>query len=94
MQIEHSQRDGLWEKTLVVRFAGVRRTLSTSDGRWKPGIPMVVVNRGGKEPELDISKGESAVSRDGERLFSFTAPTGRIFYVDWDRRQRFREVPR
>jgi predicted amidohydrolase len=64
-----------------------RRTLET-------GIPMVVVNRGGKEPELDFSKGESAVSRDGERLFSFTAPTGGIFYVDWDRRQRFREVPR
>ncbi len=64
-----------------------RRTLET-------GIPMVVVNRGGKEPELDFSEGVSAVSREGERLLSFTAPTGGIFYVDWDRRQGFREVAR
>lgn len=56
------------------------------------GIPMVIVNRGGKEPELDFSAGESAVSLNGQRLFSFTAPAGGIFYVDWDRRQRFREV--
>jgi adenosylcobinamide amidohydrolase/predicted amidohydrolase len=56
------------------------------------GIPMVVVNRGGKEPELDFSAGQSAVSLNGERLFSFGAPQGSIFYVDWDRQQRFREV--
>lgn len=62
-----------------------RRTLET-------GLPMVVVNRGGKEPELDFSAGQSVVSINGERLLSFTAPTGGIFYVDWDRRQGFREV--
>lgn len=56
------------------------------------GLPMLIVNRGGKEPELDFSTGESAVSMNGERLFSFTAPTGGIFYLDWDRGQRFREV--
>lgn len=56
------------------------------------GIPMVVVNRGGREPELDFSAGESAVSLNGIRLFSFTAPAGGIFYVDWDRKQGFREV--
>ncbi len=56
------------------------------------GLPMVVVNRGGKEPELDFSAGESVVSRAGERLLSFTAPGGGIFYVDWDRRQGFRQV--
>jgi adenosylcobinamide amidohydrolase len=31
-QVDRSERDGLWEKTLVVRFAGERRALSTSDG--------------------------------------------------------------
>ncbi|MBI2306242.1 MAG: adenosylcobinamide amidohydrolase [Rhodocyclales bacterium] len=56
------------------------------------GLPMVVVNRGGSEPELDFSRSESAVSLNGERLLSFQAQTGGIFYVDWDRRQRFREV--
>ncbi|MFC5300879.1 adenosylcobinamide amidohydrolase [Azospira restricta] len=56
------------------------------------GIPMIVVNRGGSEPELDFSRGESAVSLNGERLLSFEAERGGIFYVDWDRRQRFREV--
>lgn len=56
------------------------------------GLPMLIVNRGGTEPELDFSTGESAVSMNGERLFSFTAPTGGIFYVDWDRGQRFRQV--
>jgi len=57
------------------------------------GIPMVIVNRGGKEPELDFSAGESAVSLRGKRLFSFTAADGGVFYVDWNRRQGFR-VPR
>lgn len=56
------------------------------------GVPMVVVNRGGKEPGLDFSAAESAVSLNGIRLFSFTAAAGGIFYVDWDRKQAFREV--
>lgn len=56
------------------------------------GLPLVVVNRGGKEPELDFSRGESAVAIDGRRVFTFTAAEGGIFYVDWDRHQRFRSV--
>ncbi len=56
------------------------------------GLPMVVVNRGGKEPELDFSRGESAVSVKGKRLYTFTAAEGDIFYVDWNRQQRFRAV--
>jgi predicted amidohydrolase/adenosylcobinamide amidohydrolase len=56
------------------------------------GLPLVVVNRGGKEPELDFSRGESAVSVDGRRVYTFTAAEGGIFYVDWDRHRRFRSV--
>lgn len=56
------------------------------------GLPMVVVNRGGKEPELDFSHGESAISVSGKRQLTFTAPEGDIFYVDWNRKQRFRTV--
>lgn len=56
------------------------------------GIPLIAVNRGGKEPELDFSLGQSAVSFKGKRLISFTAAEGGIFYVDWNRRQRFRAV--
>lgn len=62
-----------------------RRTLET-------GLPLIAVNRGGSEPELDFSNGESIVSLNGVRLFNFTAPQGGIFYVDWDRRQTFRAV--
>ncbi len=56
------------------------------------GLPLIAVNRGGKEPELDFSLGQSAVSFKGKRLHSFTAAEGGIFYVDWNRRQRFRAV--
>jgi len=56
------------------------------------GIPLIAVNRGGQEPELDFSLGQSAVSLKGKRLHSFTAAEGGIFYVDWNRRQRFRAV--
>ena len=31
-EVRRGERDGLWEKTLLVRFAGERRVLSTSDG--------------------------------------------------------------
>jgi adenosylcobinamide amidohydrolase/predicted amidohydrolase len=55
-------------------------------------VPFVVVNRAGIEPELDFSKGESVVSVAGKRLFTFNTPTGGIFYVDWNRHQRFRAV--
>lgn len=62
-----------------------RRTLET-------GLPLIAVNRGGSEPELDFSNGETVVSLNGERLHKLTAPNGGIFYIDWDRRQRFRSV--
>lgn len=55
-------------------------------------LPFVAVNRAGREPELDFSRGESAVAVNGKRLLTFTAPEGGIFYVDWDRQQRFRAV--
>src|SRR5262245_21677928 len=31
-EVVRAERDGLWEKSLVVRFTTPRRTLSTSDG--------------------------------------------------------------
>lgn len=56
------------------------------------GLPLVVNNRTGREPELDFSTGESVVASGGERRFAFTAEQTRLFYVDWDRRQGFRQV--
>lgn len=53
------------------------------------GLPLIVNNRTGREPELDFSLGESVVAVGGERLFSFSAGQSRLFYVDWDRRQGF-----
>ena len=56
------------------------------------GLPLVVNNRTGRESELDFSTGESVVAAGGERHFVFTAERTRLFYVDWDRRQGFRQV--
>jgi predicted amidohydrolase/adenosylcobinamide amidohydrolase len=55
------------------------------------GLPIIVNNRTGREPELDFSLGESVVATGGKRLFSFSAPQTRLFYVDWDRRQGFNQ---
>jgi predicted amidohydrolase len=56
------------------------------------GLPLVANNRTGREPELDFSQGQSAVSVDGQRVFSFTSPQSRVFYVDWDGKQGFSAV--
>ena len=53
------------------------------------GLPLIVNNRTGREPELDFTLGESVVAAGGERLFSFSSSQSRVFYVDWDRRQGF-----
>ena len=53
------------------------------------GLPLIVNNRTGREPELDFSFGESAVVTRGERLFSFSTSQSRVYYVDWDRREGF-----
>jgi predicted amidohydrolase/adenosylcobinamide amidohydrolase len=53
------------------------------------GLPLVVNNRTGSEPELDFSQGQSAVSAGGRRLLSFSSPQSRVFYVDWDGREGF-----
>ncbi|WP_434514774.1 adenosylcobinamide amidohydrolase [Dechloromonas sp. ARDL1] len=56
------------------------------------GVPLVVNNRTGREPELDFTNGESVVAVGGERRFVFAAEQTRLFYVDWDRRQGFRQA--
>ncbi len=53
------------------------------------GLPLVVNNRTGREPEIDFSAGQSAVSASGQRLYSFSAPQTRVFYVDWDGKHGF-----
>ncbi|MBL8429571.1 MAG: adenosylcobinamide amidohydrolase [Dechloromonas sp.] len=58
------------------------------------GLPLIVNNRTGSEPELDFTLGESVVAADGERLFSFSTSQSRLFYVDWDRHQGFSQPAR
>lgn len=53
------------------------------------GLPLLVANRTGREPELDFSAGESVVTAGGKRLFAFSTPQTRLFYIDWDRQQGF-----
>ncbi|WP_461310453.1 adenosylcobinamide amidohydrolase [Azonexus hydrophilus] len=55
-------------------------------------LPLVVANRTGHEPELDFSTGESALSIDGKRVYSFSSATGGIVYLDWDGKQRFNVI--
>jgi len=58
------------------------------------GVPLIVNNRTGREPELDFTLGESVVAAGGERRFAFTADKTRLFFVDWDRRQGFSQAVR
>jgi predicted amidohydrolase/adenosylcobinamide amidohydrolase len=58
------------------------------------GLPLIVNNRTGREPELDFSSGESVVAAGGERRFAFTSERTRLFYVDWDRQQAFTQPVR
>ncbi|MBK6653102.1 adenosylcobinamide amidohydrolase [Zoogloea sp.] len=53
------------------------------------GIPVVVNNRTGSEPELDFTHGESAIAVAGRRQFSFSTPAGRMLLVDWNRAHGF-----
>lgn len=69
---------------------GPRDTWEKRSG--ETGLPLISINRTGKEPELDFSQGQSAVSADGRRLFSFSSAQSRVFYVDWDGKQGFSAV--
>lgn len=61
---------------------------------FETGLPLIVNNRTGREPELDFTAGESVVAAAGERRFAFTASRSQVFYVDWDRRQGFSQPAR
>jgi predicted amidohydrolase len=50
------------------------------------GLPLIVNNRTGSEPDIDFSAGESTVVLGGQRILTFTSPDTRVFLVDWDHR--------
>ena len=54
-------------------------------------LPLLVANRTGREPEIDFSLGESVVAWGGRRLFEFSASEEKIFYLDWDRKNGFKQ---
>lgn len=51
------------------------------------GLPLVVCNRSGAEPDLSWVEAESVVDQGGKRLFTFQSPTSKVFLVDWDRKR-------
>lgn len=58
------------------------------------GLPLIVNNRTGKEPDLDFSSGESTLVISGRRVVNFSAKDTRIFYLDWDvKNNKFTVVP-
>ncbi len=50
------------------------------------GLPFLVCNRTGEEPGISFRNSESVVDRQGQRLFTFTAPGTTVFLVQWNRR--------
>ncbi|MEN6620494.1 MAG: carbon-nitrogen hydrolase family protein [Smithella sp.] len=50
------------------------------------GLPLIVNNRTGIEPDLDFSTAESSVVLNGKRLYNFSSRDSRIFLVDWNLR--------
>jgi predicted amidohydrolase len=48
------------------------------------GLPLIVNNRTGKEPELDFSSGESTLVILGRRVFNFNSKDTKNFYLDWN----------
>ena len=51
------------------------------------GLPLVVCNRSGAEPDPSWVEAESVVDQGGKRLFTFQSPTSKVFLVDWDRKR-------
>jgi len=56
------------------------------------GIPVVAINRTGTEPELDFSLSESVIAVAGKRIHAFHSAADHIYYLDWDRKETFKQV--
>jgi len=56
------------------------------------GIPVVAINRTGTEPELDFSRSESVIAVAGKRIHAFHSAADHIYYLDWDRKETFKQV--
>ena len=52
------------------------------------GLPLIVCNRSGAEPDLSWLESESVVDQQGKRLFTFQSARGMVFLVDWDRKRQ------
>lgn len=48
------------------------------------GLPLIVNNRTGKEPDLDFNSGESVLVMSGRRVAVFKSGDTKIFYLDWN----------
>ncbi|MEN6623179.1 MAG: carbon-nitrogen hydrolase family protein, partial [Smithella sp.] len=58
------------------------------------GLPLIVNNRTGREPDLDFTTGESTLVISGHRVFKFKSDDTKIFYLDWKvKKNSFAIVP-
>ncbi len=67
------------------------------DGHWEArsnetGLPLVVNNRTGTEPNLDFIRGESAVVQGGRRTYTRSFAESHLIFIDWDRHEGFNVV--
>lgn len=70
-----SDRDGLWEKTLVVRFSQRRRVLSTNDG----AVDVVAAANHAAHPLLWERVGEAAKTHVGEAAKTHDGEGGKLY---------------
>jgi predicted amidohydrolase len=59
------------------------------EGEWElrtieTGLPLIVCNRTGRETSLDLSRAESVVIKNGQRLLSHRSPESAVLTFDWD----------
>lgn len=91
--------DAYWpDVTLASKRMGAKILLSSAawppgecgpNGEWETrsketGLPVLVCNRTGKEPNMDFSEAESVVVSNGKRMFTFISNTPAIFIIDMD----------
>lgn len=58
------------------------------------GLPLIINNRTGKEPDLDFTTGESTLVISGRRIVKFKSEDTKIFYLDWNtKKNSFMVVP-
>lgn len=91
-----------YPQEIARQYARAKADILLSSASWAPGsmgpngcwedrsretgLPLIVCNRSGVEPDLSFVESESVVDLYGKRLFTFQSPETKVFLVDWNKR--------